>query len=70
MCFSIENLEDPSMQVLSELRAVTSETVKLAAALGLILIPLYFATLGIELVRGDTSAQVFSIASILKIDWF
>lgn len=58
------------MQVFVEPRALTGETAKLAVALSLILIPLYFATLGIEHVRGNTSVPAISIASILKNIWF
>ena len=54
------------MQVFLELRAVTGETVKLAAALIAILIPLYFAALLVEYVRGSTSVPAVSVASILQ----
>ena len=54
------------MQVFLELRAVTGETVKLAAALIAILIPLYFAALLVEYVRGSMSVPAVSVASILQ----
>ena len=52
------------MQVFLELRAVTGETVKLAAALIAILIPLYFAASAIEYLRGSASVPAISVASI------
>lgn len=54
------------MQVFLVLRAVTGETVKLAAALIAILIPLYFAALAIEYLRGSASVPAISVASILQ----
>lgn len=58
------------MQTVLALRTVASETAKLAFVLGAILIPLFFATLAIDHVRGNSSVPGFSVVSTFKSVWF
>ena len=58
------------MQTVSAIRTVASETAKLAFVLGAILMPLFFAMLAIDHIRGNASVPVFSVVSMLKGVWF
>ncbi len=58
------------MQTYLAIRAVASETAKLAIALSAILVPLFLVSFAIERLRGDAASPVFSVVSLLKGVWF
>ncbi len=58
------------MSLYAVLRAVGIETVKLSLALGVILIPLFLATIAVDHVRGNLIAPSWSFVTVLKDIWF
>jgi hypothetical protein len=58
------------MQTYLAIRAVASETAKLAMALSAILVPLFLVAFAIERLGGDAASPAFSVVSLLKGVWF
>ncbi len=58
------------MSLFKSLNAVATETAKLSVALGLILIPLFLATLAVDHIRGGVLIPSWSFVTLLKDVWF
>mgnify|MGYP003433324178 len=58
------------MQMLSAIRTVANETGKLMVALSAILIPLFFAAVVVEHIRGTELSPTVAVVSLLKGVWY
>ena len=58
------------MSLFKGLNAVATETAKLSVALGLILIPLFLATLAVDHIRSGVLIPSWSFVTLLKDVWF
>jgi hypothetical protein len=70
MRFGNRNQRDNQMSLFAGLRAVAIETAKLSLALGVILIPLFLATIAVDHVRGNSLTPSWSFVTVLNDVWY